>query len=167
MANIERTLVVFKPDAVSRAIVGQVLSRFEQVGLKIVGMKMMKPDRDFFYHHYETIGTMITRRGEKAFNMNLEAMQKSPVIAMVLEGVEAVSLVRKMAGATESKSAAPGTIRGDFSHMSFAYADEKDIGVPNVIHASGDPEEAKLEIKHWFRENELFDYQRADESFIR
>ena len=105
--NFERTLVVFKPDAVSRGIVGQVLTRFEQVGLKIVGMKMMKPDRDFFYHHYETIGTMITRRGEKAFNMNLEAMQKNPVIAMVLEGVEAVSLVRKMAGATESKSAAP------------------------------------------------------------
>ncbi len=164
--DFERTLVVFKPDAVSRGIVGQILTRFEQVGLKIVGMKMMKPDRDFFYHHYETIGTMITRRGEKAFNLNLEAMQKSPVIAMVLEGVEAVSLVRKMAGATESKSAAPWTIRGDFSHMSFAYADTKNIGVPNVIHASGDPEEAALEIKHWFSENELFDYQRADQNYI-
>ncbi len=164
--DFERTLVVFKPDAVSRGIVGQVLTRFEQVGLKIAGMKMMKPDRDFFYHHYETIGTMITRRGEKAFNLNLEAMQKSPVIAMVLEGVEAVSLVRKMAGATESKSAAPWTIRGDFSHMSFAYADTKNIGVPNVIHASGDPEEAALEIKHWFGENEFFDYQRADQNYI-
>ncbi len=164
--DFERTLVVFKPDAVSRGIVGQILTRFEQVGLKIVGMKMMKPDRDFFYHHYETIGTMITRRGEKAFNLNLEAMQKSPVIAMVLEGVEAVSLVRKMAGATESKSAAPWTIRGDFSHMSFAYADTKNIGVPNVIHASGDPEEAALEIKHWFSENELFDYQRVDQNYI-
>ncbi len=164
--NLEKTLVVFKPDAVSRGIVGQVLTRFEQVGLKIVGMKMMQPDRDFFYHHYETIGMMITRRGEKAFNLNLEAMQKNPVIAMVLEGVEAVSLVRKMAGATESKSAAPGTIRGDFSHISFEYADKKNIAVPNVIHASGDPEEAELEIKHWFKEHELFDYQRADQYYL-
>lgn len=105
--ELERTLVIFKPDAVSRGIVGQILIRFEQVGLKIVGIKMMKPDREFFYHHYETIGTMITRRGEKAFDLNLKAMQKNPVIAMVLEGVEAVSLVRKMAGSTESKAAAP------------------------------------------------------------
>ena len=164
--NLEKTLVIFKPDAVSRGIVGQVLTRFEQVGLKIVGMKMLQPDRDFFYHHYETIGTMITRRGEKAFNLNLEAMQRSPVIAMVLEGVEAVSLVRKMAGATESKSATPGTIRGDFSHMSFVYADEKGIGVPNVIHASGDPQEAELEIKHWFKEEEIFNYKRADQNFV-
>lgn len=164
--NLERTLVVFKPDAVSRGLVGQILTRFEQVGLKIVGMKMMKPDRDFFYHHYETIGTMITRRGEKAFNLNLEAMQKNPVIAMVLEGVEAVSLVRKMAGATESKSAAPGTIRGDFSHISFEYADKKNVAVPNVIHASGDPEEAELEIKHWFKEEEIFNYKRADQDYI-
>ncbi len=128
--DFERTLVVFKPDAVSRGIVGQILTRFEQVGLKIVGMKMMKPDRDFFYHHYETIGTMITRRGEKAFNLNLEAMQKSPVIAMVLEGIEAVAIVRKLAGTTESKAAAPGTIRGDFSHMSFPYADAKKHRTP-------------------------------------
>ncbi len=164
--DFERTLVVFKPDAVSRGIVGQILTRFEQVGLKIVGMKMMKPDRDFFYHHYETIGTMITRRGEKAFNLNLEAMQKSPVIAMVLEGIEAVAIVRKLAGTTESKAAAPGTIRGDFSHMSFPYADTKNTGLPNVIHASGDPQEAELEIKHWFGENELFDYQRVDQNYI-
>lgn len=166
MASLEKTLVIFKPDSVSRWIVGKVLTRFEQVGLKIVGMKMMKPDRDFFYHHYETIWTMITRRGEKAFELNLKAMQKNPVIAMVVEWVEAVALVRKMAGATESKSALPGTIRGDFSHMSFDYADQKGVGVPNVIHASGDPQEAELEIKHWFNSDELFEYQRSDQDFL-
>lgn len=166
MSKRERTLIIFKPDAVSRGVVGQILSRFEQVGLKIVGTKMLKPDRDFFYHHYETIGTMISRRGEKTFEVNLKAMQKSPVIAMVLEGVGAVMLVRKMVWGTESYAAAPGTIRGDFSHMSLTYADQKGIGVPNVIHASGDVDEAALEIKHWFKEEELFDYKRADESFM-
>lgn len=105
--TLERTLVVFKPDSVSRGIVGQILTRFEQVGLKIIAMKMVKPDKDFLYYHYETIGTMITRRGERAFQLNLKAMQKAPVIAMILEGVEAVNVVRKMAGATESKSANP------------------------------------------------------------
>lgn len=164
--NTERTLVVFKPDAVCRGIVGQILTRFEQVGLKIVGIKMQKPDRDFLHHHYETIGTMITRRGEETFKLNLEAMQKSPVIAMVVEGVEAVSLVRKMAWTTESKAAAPGTIRGDFSHMSFAYANEKGVGVPNVIHASGDSEEAEKEIRHRFSDSELFNYRRADADFV-
>lgn len=166
MVQLERTLVLCKPDAVTRGIVGLVITRFEQVGLKIVGIKMVKPDRDLLYHHYETIGTMITRRGEQAFNRNLEAMQKSPVIAMVLEGVEAVSLVRKLAGATESKSAAPGTIRGDFSHMSFAYADAQNKGVPNVIHASGDPEEAKQEIELWFKPEELYEYSRGDAEFV-
>ncbi len=164
--KLERTLVVFKPDAVARGLVGQVLLRFERVGLKIVGMKMLQPDRDFFHHHYETIGTMITRRGEKAFDLNLKAMSRNPVIGMVLEGVEAVELVRKMAGATESKSAAPGTIRGDFSHMSFDYADEKGVGVPNIIHASGDPQEAALEIAHWFDPSELYEYERTDQNFV-
>jgi nucleoside-diphosphate kinase len=88
-------------------------------------------------------------------------MQSGPVLAIVLEGVEAVALVRKLVGTTEPKAAAPGTIRGDYSHMSFGHADEIEQGVPNLIHASGDPEEAAQEIAHWFSENELFDYEAS------
>jgi len=94
-------------------------------------------------------------------------MNEGPVIAFVLEGVEAVSLIRKMVGTTEPKSAAPGTIRGDYSHMSFAHADANEIGVPNIIHASGDVEEAKLEIAHWFSETELFSYSTVHEKFTQ
>jgi nucleoside-diphosphate kinase len=120
---IERTLILLKPDAVMRGIVGEILSRFEKVGLKIVGTKMVRPDKDFYFHHYETIGKMVSRRGQKVFDVQLEVMTAGPVIAVVLEGIEAVSLVRKMVGATNPKEALPGTIRGDYSHMSFSYAD--------------------------------------------
>jgi nucleoside-diphosphate kinase len=154
-ALIQRSLVVFKPDAVQRGIVGELLSRFERVGLKIVGTKMVNPDRDHYYKHYETIGKMITRRGEMQFNQNLEYMSSGPVIAMVFEGIEAVPLIRKIVGPTEPKGADMGTIRGDYSHMSFGYADAKHIGIPNLIHASGDPDEAREEIAHWFRPEEL------------
>ena len=86
---------------------------------------------------------------------------------MVLEGIEAVSLVRKLVGATEPKSAAPGTIRGDYSHMSYGYADDEGKGIPNLIHASGDVEEAKQEISHWFTDEELYDYEATHEKFTR
>jgi len=94
-------------------------------------------------------------------------MIQGPVIAMVLEGVEAVALVRKLVGPTEPKSAAPGTIRGDFSHMSFVCADDQGKGIPNLIHASGDPEEAAKEIAHWFTDDELYTYEAANEKFVR
>ncbi len=163
----ERTLIVFKPDSVSRGIVGEILARFEKVGLKIIGTKMLKPDNDFFHHHYEGIGTMITRHGQKIFDTTVKMMQTGPVIAVVLEGVEAVSVVRKMVGSTESKSSLPGTIRGDYSHMSYAHADEQGIGLPNILHASGDSKEAKLEIAHWFSESELFDYETVHEKYTQ
>ena len=163
----ERTLVIFKPDAVQRGIVGEILSRFEKAGFKIVGSKMLKPDYDHYYHHYETIGKMISRHNQKIFDITVEMMSEGPVIAMVLEGIEAVSFVRRMVGATESKSALPGTIRGDYSHMSFTHADKEDVGLPNLLHASGDPEEAKIEIAHWFSESELFDYETVHEKFTQ
>jgi nucleoside-diphosphate kinase len=94
-------------------------------------------------------------------------MQDGPVIAVVLEGIEAVTVVRKMVGATESKSALPGTIRGDYSHMSYAHANEQEIGLPNILHASGDAKEAELEIKHWFSDKELFDYENVHEKFTQ
>lgn len=164
---MERTLIVFKPDSVQRGIVGEILSRFEKAGLKMVGAKMLQPDADHYFHHYEKIGKMVSRRGQQAFDVTLRMMTEGPVIAFVLEGIEAVALVRKMVGATEPKSALPGTIRGDYSHMSFAHADAQGVGIPNVLHASGDSEEAKEEIAYWFSENELFDYETTHERFTQ
>lgn len=165
--NVERTLILFKPDAIQRALVGEILTRFERVGLRIVGTKMLAPGREHFEAHYEDIGKLKTRAGDTIFNITLDMMDKGPVIAMVLEGVEAVALVRKLVGSTEPKSSAPGTIRGDYSHMSYGYADEEGKGIPNLIHASGDPEEAKQEITHWFTNDELYDYEATHEKFTR
>jgi nucleoside-diphosphate kinase len=167
MAKTERTLIMFKPDSVQRGIVGEILARFEKAGLKIIGAKMLQPSYDHYYHHYENIGKMISRRGQKAFEVTLSMMNEGPVIAFVLEGIEAVELVRKMVGSTEPKSALPGTIRGDYAHMSFSYADENQIGVPNVIHASGNAEEAEKEIDYWFSETELFSYSAVHEIFTQ
>lgn len=164
---IQRTLILFKPDAVQRGIVGEILTRFERVGLKIIGTKMIFPNKEHYHKHYEGIGKMVTRRGEKAFDMALEFMTQGPVIAMVLEGVESVELVRKLVGGTEPKTALPGTIRGDYSHMSFGYADEHSVGIPNLIHASGSVEEAKQEIEHWFADHEIYDYHSPREKFTR
>jgi nucleoside-diphosphate kinase len=161
---MEKTLIVLKPDAVQRGLVGEILSRFEKVGLKVIGMKMLKPSRDHFHYHYEDIGKVISRRGQEVFDVTLDFMMEGPVIAVVLEGIEAAELVRKMVGATEPKTAQPGTIRGDYSHMSYNYANNvSKSSIPNVIHASGDEAEAKLEIAHWFTENELFEYETVHE----
>ena len=154
---VQRTLVIFKPDSVQRGIVGEILRRFERVGLKIVGMKMVSPDQVLFKK----------RRGEETFMYNLDYMMSGPIIAMCLEGVEAVALVRKIVGPTEPKSADMGTIRGDFSHMSFGYSNAKKIGVPNLVHASGNPEEAEEEVKLWFTDAELYDYEDLNEKYTR
>jgi nucleoside-diphosphate kinase len=165
---MERTLVVFKPDSVQRGLVGEILSRFEKVGLKIVAMKMVRPDYDHYYYHYETIGKMVSRRGEDQFKVQLGAMQEGPVIAMVLEGVEAVSQVRMMVGATSAHDAAPGTIRGDYAHASLDYVNKNNVALPTLLHASGDPVEAKAEIDLWFKESEIFDqYSTVHEYFTQ
>ena len=155
---MERTLIIIKPDALQRGLMGEIMTRFERVGLKIVAAKMLQPDMNHYMHHYEDISQMITRRGQKAFDVTMDMMQQGPVIAYVLEGVGAVALVRKMVGATEPKEALPGTIRGDFAHVSFEHADNEDVGIPNLIHASGDTSEAEKEIAHWFSETEIYDY---------
>jgi nucleoside-diphosphate kinase len=165
--ELERTLVVMKPDAVQRGIVGEILSRFERVGLKIVGSKMVNPTYEHLFTHYETIGKMVTRRGQEVFDDYMKYITSGPVIAFVLEGVEAVSAVRKIVGATEPKAADMGTIRGDYAHVSFGYATAKHKATPNLIHASGDEKEAAEEIKHWFRPEELVSYETALESFQR
>ena len=164
---MERTLIILKPDAVQRQLVGEILTRFERAGLKVVGVKMLHPDEAHYYKHYEDIGKMVSRRGKEAFDVTLEFMQTGPVIAIVLEGIESVSLVRKMVGTTEPKAAEPGTVRGDYAHMSFAHANGHGIGIPNLIHASGDSDDAKAEIAHWFKKAELFDYRTAHEHFMQ
>jgi nucleoside-diphosphate kinase len=162
---MERTLIILKPDAVQRQVLGEIITRFEKAGLKIIGCKMVQPDREHYHYHYEEISKMISRRGQEAFEVTLNFMQEGPVIVMVLEGIGAVSLVRKMVGTTEPKEAAPGTIRGDYSHISFEYAGKVNSSLPNLIHASGDEKEAKKEIAHWFKDNELFEYSTVNEYF--
>jgi nucleoside-diphosphate kinase len=162
---MQRTLIVFKPDAVMRGIVGEILSRFERVGLKIVGAKMLQPDYDHYFQHYEGIGTLKSRKGEDIFETQMQEMQQGPVIAMVLEGIEAVETVRKMVGPTEPKSAQPGTIRGDYAHMTYGHASAAERGVPNVLHASADENEAAQEVAHWFSDSELVDYDNTHAHF--
>ncbi|HEX7368407.1 MAG TPA: nucleoside-diphosphate kinase [Candidatus Saccharimonadales bacterium] len=164
---MERTLIIFKPDSVQRGIVGEVLTRFERAGFKIVGAKMLQPDYDHYYQHYEGIGTLKTRKGEEIFESQLRNMQQGPVIAMVLEGVDAVETVRKMVGATEPKSALPGTIRGDYAHVSYSQANASGKSVSNIIHASADQNEAAQEITHWFADGELYDYEAVHEKFTQ
>jgi len=167
MSNVQRTLVVLKPDSVGRSIVWEVISRFERAGLHIVAMKMIRPDEAFLHQHYEGIGKVLSRHGQKIFDITLKMMATWPIIALVLEWVEVVEYVRKIVWSTEPKSAAPGTIRGDYAHMSYGYADKVEIGIPNLVHASGNVEEAEEEIKHWFSEQEMFDYAPMHQSFTR
>lgn len=164
---MERTLIIFKPDAVQRGIVGEVLARFERVGLKIVGTKMLQPDYQHYYDHYEGIGTLKSRKGDQIFESQLKNMQQGPVIAMVLEGVDAVETVRKMVGNTEPKSAVPGTIRGDYAHVSYTQANQSGKSVSNIIHASADVSESSKEVDHWFSNSELYDYEGVHDKFTQ
>jgi nucleoside-diphosphate kinase len=160
---IGRTLILVKPDGVQRGLTGEILRRFETVGLKIVGLKMVWIDEEFAAKHYSDIKV---RRGEKVFNGLMSLITMGPVVACVLEGIDAVEVVRKMCGTTEPKTAAPGTIRGDFAHVSFAYSDAVDQAVRNVIHASGSKDEAAVEIALWFNQNEIHDYPSVNDVHI-
>jgi nucleoside-diphosphate kinase len=164
---MEKTLIIFKPDAVMRGIVGEILTRFERAGYKIVAAKMLQPDYDHYFKHYEGIGTLKTRKGDEIFESNMATMLEGPVIAMVLEGVEAVETIRKMVGDTQPKSAAPGTIRGDYAHVTYGQASSVGKGVANLIHASADSDEAKKEIAHWFSDAEIHDYTVVHEQFTQ
>lgn len=178
----EQTLVLIKPDGVKRHLVGKIISRFEDVGLKIVAMKMVWVDEEFARKHYpldEEWAKGIFEKTKKSYEKEgkefpyksylehggtiqswlIKFIMEGPIIAMILEGVEAIEVVRKVVGSTEPKSAPSGTIRGDFAHMNYALADERKIGVRNLIHASGTKEDAKKEIVLWFKKDEVHDYQ--------
>lgn len=168
MAEIEQTLIILKPDTVQRGIVGEIITRFERAGLKIVAMKMVAPDELQFHKHYEGISKLISRWGEDIYNVTLKHMTESPVIAFVLEGVEAVSYVRKLVGTTDPKDSAAGTIRGDYTHVTRAYTNPVGRTLPNILHASGDAEEAKLEIELWFNKDEIYpDYENVQAKIVR
>ncbi|MCM1137313.1 MAG: nucleoside-diphosphate kinase [Duncaniella sp.] len=147
---MEQTLIIFKPSAISRALVGTVLSRFEQKGLTVTGMKMMQLSEELLKEHYAHLV-------DKPFFPNiLASMTATPVIVACLKGVDAINVVRSMTGATNGRQAAPGTIRGDFSMSN----------QENIIHASSSPEDAAVEIKRFFRDDEIFDYTPATIRFI-
>lgn len=157
---IERTLVLLKPDAVQRAVMGEIITRFEKTGLKIIGMKLVWVDKEFSRKHY-------AEHISKPFYAGLEeVITAGPILAMVIEGVESIATIRKIVGATEPKSAAPGTIRGDYAHVSYGYADAKKIGIKNLIHASANADDAKKEVALWFTDKELHNYKTVHDVHI-
>jgi nucleoside-diphosphate kinase len=148
---VERTFALLKPDAIQRGLAGQVVQRFERRGLKIIGLKMMRVSRQLAESYYAE------HKGKPFYEPLMAYITSGPVIAVVLEGDGAVAIVRKMMGKTNSAEAEPGTIRGDFALT---------IG-RNVIHGSDSPESAKREIGFFFKAEELQEYQRIDEAWLR
>jgi len=147
---MERTFVMIKPDGVQRRLIGKILQRFEQAGLKIVAMKFLKVSHELAEKHYEV------HKGKPFYESLIKYITSGPVVAMVIEGQNAIERVRKMVGATDPQKAEPGTIRGDFCQH---------IG-RNVIHASDGKETAEKEISLWFSEDEIISYSMGDERWI-
>ncbi|MDE1941240.1 MAG: nucleoside-diphosphate kinase [Patescibacteria group bacterium] len=186
----ERTLVLIKPDGIQRSLIGEVIGRYERVGLKLVGIKMIVPTRELIEKHYtldpewrvktgvktirgytdkgltppETDPLKIT---EKILRNLVNYMTKGPVVAMVWQGAHSVEIVRKLTGGTEPlASAQPGTIRGDFTIDSYRMSDQDGRAVRNIVHASGSVKEAADEIAHWFKKEELFNYRLAVDQML-
>jgi nucleoside-diphosphate kinase len=149
-ANAERTLIVVKPDGVERLLVGRILVRFEERGLRIAALKMLRPTRDLAERHYAV------HRLKPFYEGLLDFITSGPVVAAVLEGPNAIALARTMLGATRPEDAAPGTIRGDYA---------LDVG-QNLVHASDGAETAAHEIALWFEPAELQDYVRDLDTWI-
>ncbi len=185
---IESTLVLLKPDAVQRALVGEILSRFERTGFKVVGLKMCYATKDIAGTHYaddeawlvsvgekskkaaESKGQKVSgspkELGQKVRQMLIEFITMSPTVAIVLEGHDVINKVRTIVGDTAPSRAAPGTIRGDFSFDSYGLADVSGRPIQNLIHASDSPDSAKREIAIWFKKDEIHPYQRVDEALL-
>ena len=161
---IQKTLVIVKADGVQRSIAGELISRFERVGLKILGMKMVHATKDLAEKHY---ADMKERHSVEIFETSVEYLTEGPVIAMCLEGVNAVEIVRKLVGNTYPHEALPGTIRGDYAHISKIYANENKLKVGNLIHASANPEEAEAELNLWFTPESLYEYKNLNEKHIK
>jgi|TARA_Y100000310_G_C20702899_1_gene831658 nucleoside-diphosphate kinase len=187
----ERTLVLIKPDGVIKGIAGKIISRFEESGLKIIGMKMIWADEELAKNHYfldENWAKEVYEKTKKGYQRdgkefpykdhldigntiqkwNMEFLKEGPIIAVVLEGPHAIEIVRKMIGSTEPMSSAPGTIRGDFASVeSYAVADLGKRVLRNLTHASDSQETARREINLWFSEDELHsNYKTVHEMLV-
>jgi nucleoside-diphosphate kinase len=147
---IERTLVLVKPDGVQRSLVGRILARYEDRGLKIVGLKLVQVDRDLAERHYAV------HRGKPFFAGLVEFITSGPLVAAVLEGPDAIALVRTMNGATRPADAVPGTIRGDLAVET----------AQNLVHASDGPDTADMEVALWFRPDEIISYGRDIDRWV-
>lgn len=185
----ERTLVIIKPDGIQRNLVGEIISRFERTGLKLNATKMIVPTEELVEKHYTLDPDWLRIAEEKSIksakekgnpvlseiplevgNMVLNSLKKyltcGPVMAMVWEGVHAVSIVRKLTGSTEPLSSDVGTIRGDFVIDSYQLSNHDGRAVRNLIHSSGSVKEANDEIKHWFNEEDLIEYTHIQEKIL-
>lgn len=185
----QRSVVLVKPDGVMRGIIGDIISRFERAGLKLVALKMVKITDDFADRHQPSSEEWIKKLGEKTLksykkydrdpikevgtddpleigqlvrDWNQEYLTSGPLVAMIWEGHQAIDNVRRIVGDTLPIFAAPGTIRGDFSKDSPALANAMKRSIRNVVHASGDPDEAKNEVALWFGPEEIQNYKRVD-----
>lgn len=185
----EQTLLIIKPDGVQRSLVGEVIKRFEMLGLKIVGLKMFIPTEKMVEQHYTLDPQWLRLAGEKSIknakekghpvlsedalevgNMVLNSLKKyitsGPVVAVILEGSHAVSIVRKMTGSTEPLSSDVGTIRGDFVIDSYQVSNHDKRAIRNLVHSSGSVKEAEDEIKHWFKGEEIIKYTHIQEKIL-
>ncbi|PIQ68758.1 MAG: nucleoside-diphosphate kinase [Candidatus Taylorbacteria bacterium CG11_big_fil_rev_8_21_14_0_20_46_11] len=185
----ERTLVVIKPDGVQRTLMGEIIGRYERLGLKLVGIKLIVPTKAHIETHYNLDPNWKRIVGEKSIEAYqkkgltppsmdplvlgdkvIESLQKymtsGPVVAMVWQGAHVVKIVRKMTGGTEPLTSDVGTIRGDYVHDSYQMADTDARAVRNLIHASGSVEEAENEIAHWFKKEELINYRLIQEQIL-
>jgi len=184
----ERSLVILKPDTVQRSLVGEIVKRFERTGLKISAMKMIMATEDQLLRHYNKTDEWYERKGKgvveelksQGKEVNREPieygkdiirtivtyMTAAPVIAMVLEGNKAVSVVTKIVGTTEPATSDVGTIRADFTVDSYSHATFENRAVRNLVHQSESPEEAEREIEIWFKEEEIMNYVTAQERIM-
>lgn len=185
----EQTLVVIKPDGVQRSLIGEIIKRFEQVGLKLYALKMFVPTEEMIAQHYTLDPNWRRLTGEKTIKgykdkglappsedpleitakvlANLKKyLTSGPVVAMVWQGAHAIKIVRKIAGGTEPLTSDVGTIRGDYVLDSYQMSDSDGRAVRNLIHASGSMAEAEMEIKHWFKKEELMNYRLVAEQII-
>lgn len=147
---MERTLVLLKPCTLQRGLAGEILNRFEKKGLRLAGIKMMQLTDEILDEHYAHL------KGKSFFGILKDSMMSTPVVAICLEGIEAIQTVRAMAGATNGRNALPGTIRGDYCMSN----------QQNIVHASDSPESAAAELKRFFKEEELFDYEPSNLRYL-
>lgn len=185
----EQTLVIIKPDGIQRTLTGEIISRYERAGLKLVAMKMMVPTAELIEKHYTLDPEWRRITGEKTIKGYKDKglvppiadpleitrilltrlvtyMTSGPIIAMVWEGAHAVAIVRKLTGGTEPLTSDVGTIRGDFVIDSYQMTDMDGRSLRNLVHAAGSPKEAQNEIKHWFTEKEIIEYTHVQEKIL-